>query len=335
MRKFLIFAVMSVLLIGAAACVSAADSGNETLEKSYYYDADADKEYVDDTVVTHNVVKYYGDSDTKFRVKVYDEDYAPAEDVYVKFKKNWGSYKVKTTNSKGVVSFPLNYKVGKYYTETLIDCDDGESYFYATNTVRVKSTIPTGELCKYSHQKGKKLSVKFLNTKGKKLTDTFVKLKVQNKIYRLKTDSRGTVRVKFNSLGAGCHKITAYNPVSKEKRKISVVILKRGVHRVNVRIDDPTDYFPIKKLSNGDRLSTVYETKNAQYAPGVYVQCNHKALDDARHTKLIKAKFFFKNKKTGKTITKTSSRVSHDVISLKPLKGYSPYKVRVWYRDRK
>ena len=337
---FIIGAVFLLLI----AFVSAADNttddtvslsdDRDTLEKTYYYDEYGD-EYEDDTVITHNVVKYYGDTDTKFKVKVYDDDYNPMEGVYVSFGKSLGKMKEKTTNSKGIVYFPINYKPGKYYVETQIDSEDGESYWSAENTVTVKSTIVTKELVKYSNQKNKKFKIKFVDSKGVKLTATKVKITVKGKTYKLKTDSKGYVRVKLNSLKVGKYKISAYNPVTGEKRKIKVVILKKGVHKFSIRIDDPTDIFPTKKLKNGDHACTVYETKYAQYYPGVYVQTYNQGLDYPKHTKLIKAKFYFKNKKTGKIITKTSSKVlSKTTLMVKPIKGYSPYKATVWYKDK-
>ena len=304
----------------------------DTLEKSYFYDAYYDEEYEDDTVITHNVVKYYGDTDTKFKVKVYDEDYYPAEGVYVSFRVDWGNYKEKVTIANGNVYFPLNYKVGTYYVDTYIESDDGESYWYADNTVKIKSTIPTRELVKYSTSK-KKFKIKFLDTRGHALKNKVVKIKKNGYWYKYKTNSKGHIKIR-STFKVGKHKITAYNPVSKEKRKISVVVLKKGTHKISIRIDDPTDVFPTKKLKNGDKISTVYETKYRQYNPGVYVQGFYSGLDMPKHTKLIKAKFYFKNKKTGKIITKTSKKVSYSTIKVNPIKGYSPYKATVWYKDR-
>ena len=69
-----------------------------------------------------------------------------------------------------------------------------------------------------------------------------------------------------------------------------------------------------------------------QYKKGVYVQMGY----DYAHTKLVKAKFYFKNKLTGKVITKTSSKVDYGTwIKVKAVKGYSPYRATVWYRDVK
>ena len=63
--------------------------------------------------------------------------------------------------------------------------------------------------------------------------------------------------------------------------------------------------------------------------------CSSGGLENPKHTRLVKAKFYFKNKKTGKVITKTSTEVKYNEIVVKPVKGYSPYKATVWYRDKK
>lgn len=307
-----------------------ASSDEDTLEKTYFYDEDGE-EYVDDTVVTHNVVKYYGDEDTKFKVKVYDDDYLPMEGVYVSFRLDWGNYKEKTTNSNGEVYFPLNYKVGKYDAETYIESGDGRGYWSADNTVTIKSTIPAKELVKFSTSK-KKFKIRFLDTKGKALNGHTVKIWKNGHWYKLKTDSNGYVKIKSN-FKVGKNRIIAYNPVSKEKRKIPVVVLKKGIHRVNVKFHKLESGAGVKKLENGDGLYTIYSTKYGQYYPGAYVQGFSSGIELPKHTKIIKTKFFFKNKKTGKVITKTSKKSGY-AIKVNLIKGYLPYKVTVWYKDR-
>jgi len=348
MNKKILILVGIIFLIGLTA-VSASEnttvmgeSGSDelsvahedTLDKAYFYDADTNDVYADDTVVTHNVVKYYGDKDTRFKVTVYDEDHNPQGGVYVSFAKVPKDYKQKVTNSKGVVYFPINYKVGTHDVETYIEAEDGVSYWSAYNTVKIKSTIPTKELVKFSTSK-KKFQIKFLDTKGKALKGKYVKLAIKGKVYKLKTNSKGIVKIKSTRFKVGKDKVIAYNPVSGEKKKISVVVLKRGTHKINIRIDSPTGFLPIKKLKNGDYIDTVYETKYRQYAPGVYVESNGGGLTPAKHTKLLKAKFYFKNKNTGKIITKTSKKVKYSSIVIKPIKGYVPYKATVWYKDKR
>ena len=110
----------------------------DKLEKTTFYNADTGRTYDDDIVITHNVVKYYGDTDTRFKVKVYDDDYNPEEGVEVSFGKTFENYKKKTTNKNGIVYFNINYKVGTHYVETIIDSEDGESYWSADNIVKIK-----------------------------------------------------------------------------------------------------------------------------------------------------------------------------------------------------
>ena len=142
--------------------IKLAQSDEDTkLEESYFYDSEADDFYDDDTVITNDVVKYYGDTSKKFKVKVLDDDYNEMEGVYVSFGRDWDSLKEKETNAYGNVYFPINYKVGTHYVMTYIECvnDDGttsENYFIADNIVKIKSTIPTKTLSKHINEKKKK-----------------------------------------------------------------------------------------------------------------------------------------------------------------------------------
>ena len=220
------------LAVSEDNALSTNNADDEKLEESYFYDADMGEYIDDDTVITNDVVKYYGDTSKKFKVKVLDDDYYEMEGVYVSFGKDWDSLKEKRTNSYGNVYFQINYAVGTHYVMTYIECenDDGttsSNYFIADNIVTIKSTIPTKTLSKYVNQKNKKFAIKFLTTKGKPLKNTKVKIKVKGKTYTVKTNSKGIVYIKINSFKVGKHTITAINPKSKEKRKITVTIKKK------------------------------------------------------------------------------------------------------------
>ncbi|MBO6123559.1 MAG: hypothetical protein J6P09_06940, partial [Methanobrevibacter sp.] len=76
-KRYLIIALVLIVFFVSLTSVSAQDNatgtigsdiGGEKLEKTYFYDADYNEEFEDDTIITHNVVKYYGDTDTKFKV---------------------------------------------------------------------------------------------------------------------------------------------------------------------------------------------------------------------------------------------------------------------------
>ena len=89
------------------------------------------------------------------------------------------------------------------------------------------------------------------------------------------------------------------------------------------------------KLKSGDAIAGYVEYNgNMQFNKGTgvtswYIGSGYNGDIEPHHTKLVKAKFFFKNK-NGKVKTKTvNGKGGH--ISTKLIKGYTPYKATVWY----
>lgn len=91
------------------------------------------------------------------------------------------------------------------------------------------------------------------------------------------------------------------------------------------------------KLSNGDAIAGYVEYNgNMQFNKGTgvtawYIGSGIDGDIEPHHTKFIKAKFFFKNKK-GKVKTKTVKGTGAH-ISTQLIKGYTPYKATVWYKS--
>ena len=89
-------------------------------------------------------------------------------------------------------------------------------------------------------------------------------------------------------------------------------------------------------LKSGDAIAGYVEySGNMQFDKGTgvtswYVGSGYNGDIEPHHTKFIKAKFFFKNKK-GKVKTKTVKGTGAH-ISTKLIKGYTPYKATVWYQ---
>ena len=91
------------------------------------------------------------------------------------------------------------------------------------------------------------------------------------------------------------------------------------------------------KFSNGDVIAGYVEYDgNMQFDRGTgvttwYVGSGTDGDIDPHHTKLVKAKFYFKNS-NGKVKTKTvkgnSGHLRTDLIS-----GFTPYKAKVWYKN--
>lgn len=90
------------------------------------------------------------------------------------------------------------------------------------------------------------------------------------------------------------------------------------------------------KLKNGDAIAGYVEYKgNMQFSKGTgvtawYLGNGLNGDIEPHHTKLVKAKFFFRNK-AGKIKTKTvTGNGGH--LSTKLINGYTPYKAFVWYQ---
>jgi hypothetical protein len=90
-------------------------------------------------------------------------------------------------------------------------------------------------------------------------------------------------------------------------------------------------------LKNGDAIAGYVEySGNMQFDKGTgvttwFVGNGYNGDIDPHHTKLVKVKFYFKNKK-GKVKTKTvKGNGAHIFTGLK--KGYTPYKATVWYKS--
>lgn len=92
-----------------------------------------------------------------------------------------------------------------------------------------------------------------------------------------------------------------------------------------------------KILKSGDAIAGYVEYNgNMQFDKGTgvttwYVGNGLNGDIEPHHTKLIKAKFFFKNSK-GKIKTKTV-KGQGGLITTNLIKGYTPYKATVWYKN--
>ncbi|MBQ7928647.1 MAG: hypothetical protein IJ287_07925 [Methanobrevibacter sp.] len=186
----------------------------------------------------------------------------------------------------------------------------------------------TVKICKFN-EKTLKLDV----YKNVKIT-VKVKIGSNTKTYNVITNSKGVAKVlNVKNLKVGTYKVTVTS--NDERYKINekglIGIFSKKTKSVTVKMNSR------KKVKN-DYIEAFYITKNSQYKKGVYTQeYNAKNPQNSpSHTFITKAKFFFKNKKTGKVITKTvKSKVNKiygwDYPSYKLIKGYTPIKAQVWY----
>ena len=82
-----------------------------------------------------------------------------------------------------------------------------------------------------------------------------------------------------------------------------------------------------RKKVEGEWMHADYETRNdAQFPRGAFIWGDISTENPGYIA--LKAKFFFKNKKTGKIITKTAK---YPNLHVKLVKGYTPIKAKVVY----
>jgi hypothetical protein len=90
----------------------------------------------------------------------------------------------------------------------------------------------------------------------------------------------------------------------------------------------------LKELKNGDTLRVVYTTHNGEFDRGVSVLAacyKGGELNAAKKTKITKTKVYFKKNKKIKVTTK---KVKKNFVKINLIKGYTPYKVKIWYKNK-
>lgn len=180
-----------------------------------------------------------------------------------------------------------------------------------------------------------------LNEKTNKLTyyknvKITVKVNVngKTKTYNLKTNSKGVAKVlNVKNLKLGVHKLTVKSNDSRYKinEKGMIGIFSKKQKAITLKMNT-------RKKIKKDYIEVFYLTKNSQYPKGIYVD-DYNGKDPQNvpsHFFIMKTKFFFKNKKTGKIISKTVKTKDDKIYGWvypyhKPIKGYTPIKATIWY----
>lgn len=222
--------------------------------------------------------------------------------------------------------------------KNVISVDEGSSVqtpqTTQTTTTTVKKTTVSAPDTNFMFKRNSvfkmKIKEKDTNKTIKNLKLTFkIKDGKKTKTYTLKTNKNGVASFKTRKLSKGYHKFTITSKNSNYKVK------KTGKIFIGNLYIDTLKMGKNKKLRNGDLLRTFAQKKNKQYNKGVYAITNI----DAKYTQIIKAKFFFKNKKTGKIITVTSKGDLFDIDGelyrgtpkVDLMKDYTPIKTKIYY----
>ena len=194
---------------------SAYFEGDDTFESTNF----ATNFKVLSTIKASDLSKYYKGS------TAYSATFFTSQGNYLANKKvnvniNGKSY-TKKTNGKGAVSLPVDLKPGTY---KVVSTDPVTGY-KLTTTFKVLSTISSSNLNKVAGD-SKKFSVKFYKSNGKALAKKYIKLKINGKTYKYKTNSKGKVTLSFNNFKKGTYKVICYNNDGLSK-KYTVKVFKR------------------------------------------------------------------------------------------------------------
>ena len=205
----------------------------------------------------------------------------------------------------------------------------------------------------FIHKKSKTFKVKVYSYnddaklvyhKNLKLT-VKVKIGKKTKTYHVKTNNKGEAKIlNVKNLKVGTYKVTVTASDKRFKIKETGHIFIYGKAKKKTTIKMKKNKYGIeatKKLNKRDVLWTFYEPRDAQFKKGVYAKTYDvkNPLDGHSHSMIYKAKFYFKNKKTGKIISKTAKLKADKFygwkdIKVKPIKGYKPIETKVWYLTR-
>ena len=156
------------------------------------------------TIKASDITKYYK-AGTQYTATFLDSQGIPQANRNVNITLNGKTYS-KKTNSKGVVSMPVNLKPGTYR----ITSTDPLTGYKLTTTFRILATITSSDVQKFIGD-GKKFTAKFYNTNGKPLAKKYVKFNLKGKTYKVKTNADGKAFLSLNKLKKGTYKIVCNN----------------------------------------------------------------------------------------------------------------------------
>ena len=306
-------------------------------------------EDTDSRKITAKSIKVYSNKKFTYTVKLTDNN-TPVSGETIEltiFDSNENSvYYTAKTNSNGIATFKIDpQSKGKYmvYIETYDLFED--KYVTVIQNPKTKTTVKApGVTAKYKQNKYFKVTVK--NYKGNPIKKLNLKLKVYTnhkyKYYKIKTNSKGIALFNTKKLKAGSHLVYIYNADKKyDITKKSIIIINKAknpnIKTVTMKINSPKSYFASKKLTTGDKLHTVYSL-GGQYPPGVSAQVSD--FNHPIHTKILKIKFYFKNKDSGKIKTKVLTKIrtlnkydeGYSGGGVNLIANYIPYKATVWYK---
>ena len=172
---------------------------------------------VSKTITAKDITKYYKGS-TQYSAIFLDAYGNPLVNTDVKIIVNGVSH-TKKTDANGVASLAINLKPGTYKVVAV----NPATGYSLTRNFKILSTISASDISKV-YTDGRKFTAKFYKSNGKVLAKKTVKFKINGKIYKVKTNSKGVASLSLKSLKKGTYKIISYNTDGLTKtNKVKVV----------------------------------------------------------------------------------------------------------------
>ncbi|SEK43329.1 hypothetical protein SAMN05216439_0935 [Methanobrevibacter gottschalkii] len=193
-----------------------------------------------------NVEKYYKGSE-KLRVIVIDSEGNAIVGQSVQIKLNNVNY-TEITNQEGIVSVNLDLNVGKYSATILVNDKK------INTEITIKSTIQGFNMIR-GYNSGLDYQATLLNDDGTPLDNTLVKLKIGNRIYEVRSDANGVVKLN-KKLTIGTYTVLITNPSNFETQTATLKIVSRINNNKNI-IGDYLSGFSYKVRIIGDNGKSV------------------------------------------------------------------------------
>lgn len=242
---------------------------------------------------------------------------------------------IQTTNKNSEISNVRTYNNGMSNVQT------------SANTKHKVLINAPAKTFKYRSNSHFKISLKDYNTHNP-LKNKKVKIKIslgkiaKSKYY--KTNSQGVISLNTKNLKIGVYKVGISIKGSKDNYAASknskIIITNKLPYSIIVPIThvQSGQSWPEYKLKTGQKLDAFYITEPGQYDKGIHIGTMlHPGQGDYSNTKLLKAQIYFESQSTGKMISKIytkTNRYHENMKLIKLIKGYTPIKVKVWYKHK-
>lgn len=179
------------------------------------------------TIKASNLSKYYKGA-TQYSATFFNSQGIVLSNTYVNITVN-GKLYTKKTNGAGIASLPVNLKPGTYK----IVATDPVTGYELTTKFKILSTVVSSSFKKVLGD-SKKFHAKFYRNDGKALSNKYVKLEINGKIQKVKTNSYGNVYMSLNKFKIGTHKFVCYSPDGLSKT-VTVKIYKYATSKLTTK----------------------------------------------------------------------------------------------------